>query len=104
MYWLLDCVYFCHTKSSSHLQVTEPCKTRTPEYFVITVMNSGRTANTTTIEYDHQSGPQVTIRIELPQNVDMCSLHVNISVGNSAGMSLPAEIDVGRSHHVFNHD
>jgi len=84
--------------------VTEPCKTRTPEYFIITVMNSGRTVNTTTVEYDHQSGPQVTIRIELPQNVDMCSLHINISAGNGAGMSLPTEIEVGRSHHVFNHD
>ena len=93
-------MYFCHTKSSSHLQVTEPCKTRTPEYFIISVMNSGRTVNTTTLEYDHQ----LAIRIELPQNVDMCNLHVNISVGNSAGMSLPTEIEVGRSHHVFNHD
>ena len=104
MYWLLDCVYFCHTKSSSHLQVTEPCKTRTPEYFVISVMNSGRTANTTTIEYDHQLGTQLAITIELPQNVDTCNLHVNIIAGNGAGMSLPAEIEVGRSHHVFDHD
>ena len=97
-------MYFCHTISNSHLQVTEPCKIRTPEYFIIIVMNSGRTVNTTTVPHDHQSGSQVTISIELPQNVDMCSLHVNISAGNSAGMSLPTEIEVGRSHHVLNHD
>ena len=97
-------MYFCHIKSSSHLQVTEPCKTRTPEYFIITVMNSGRTVNTTTVEYDHQLGSQLAITIELPQNVDMCSLDVNISAGNGAGMSLPTEIEVGRSYHVFNHD
>ena len=76
--------------------MTELCKTRTPEYFVISVTNSGRIVNTTTIEYDHQSGSQLVIRIELPQNVDTCSLHVNISAGNGAGMSLPTEIEVGR--------
>ena len=104
MYWLLDCVYFCYTKSSSHIQVAEPCLTRTPEYFIITVMNSGRTVNTTTVESDHQLGSQLAVTIEVPQNMNMCSLYVNISAGNSAGMSLPTEIEVGRSHHVFNHD
>ena len=73
---------------------------RTPNYFVITVTNSSRTINTTTVSHDHQSGSQVTIRIELPQNADMCSLVVSISAGNSAGMSSPTEIEVGRSHHV----
>ena len=92
-------MYFDHTKSSSHLQVTEPCKMRTPNYFIITVMNSGRTVNTTTVPHDHQSGSQVTTEIELPQNVDMCGLVVSIRAGNSAGMSSPTEIEVGRSHH-----
>ena len=73
---------------------------RTPEYFVITVMNSGRVAvNTTTVPRD-QSGSQVTIRIELSQNVDICSLVVSIRAGNSAGMSLPTEIEVGRSYYM----
>ena len=81
--------------------MTEPCKTRTPEYFVITVTNSGRTVSTTTVEYDHQLRSQVTIRIELPRNVDMCSLVVTIRAGNSAGMSSPTEIEVGRSHHIM---
>ena len=70
---------------------------RTPKYFVITLMTSGSIVNTTTVPHDHQSGSQVTITIELPQNVDMCSLHVNISAGNGAGMSLPTEIEVGKS-------
>ena len=70
---------------------------RTPGYFVITVMTSGRTVNITTVPHDHQSGSQVAIRIELPQNVDMCNLLVSISAGNSAGTSLPTEIEVGRS-------
>ena len=75
---------------------------RRPNSLHITVMTTGRVAvNTTTVRHDHQSGPQVTIRIELPQNVDMCSLHVNISAGNSAGLSSPTEIEVGRSHHAF---
>ena len=75
---------------------------RKPNYFVITVMTSGRVVvNTTTVHHDHQSGSQVAIRIELPQNVDTCSLHIYISVGNGAGMSLPTEIEVGRSHHMM---
>ena len=86
---------------NSLLQVPEPCKMRIPSYFVITVMTSGRTVNTTTVQYDTQSGSQVAIRIELPQNVDTCRLHVYISAGNGAGMSLPTEIEVGRSHHMM---
>ena len=64
-------------------------------------MNSGRTVNTTTVEYDHRLGSQLAITIELPQNVDMCSLDVTIRAGNSAGMSLPTEVEVGRSHHLI---
>jgi len=69
---------------------------RTPNYFVIAVMNSGGvTVNTTTVQYDHQ--PRFHSTIDLPHNVDMCSLHVNISAGNSAGMSHPTKIKVGKS-------
>ena len=61
-------------------------------------MTSGRVAvNTTAVHHDHQSGPQVVIRIKLPQNVDMCSLLVNIRAENNAGTSTPTEIEVGRS-------
>ena len=83
------------------LQVTEPCKVRRPNVFQITVMSSGRIVVNTTVQHDDQSGPQVAIRIELPRNVDMCSLVVTIRAGNSAGMSLPTEIQVGKSHHVI---
>ena len=35
--------------------------------------------------------------ISLPQDVDVCSLHVRISAGNSAGMSAPSEaVEVGK--------
>ena len=68
---------------------------RRPNSLHITVMNSGRTVNTTTVPHD-QSGSQATIRIELSQDVDMCSLVVTIRAGNSAGMSSPTEIEVGR--------
>ena len=81
---------------SSILQVTEQCKVRRPIFFRITLMTSGRvTLNTTTVLYD-QSGSQVTVTIEVPQNVDICSLIVNISAGNSAGLSSPTEVEVGR--------
>jgi len=69
---------------------------RKPNSLHITVMNSGRTVNTTTVPHDHQSGSQVTIRIELPQNVNTCNLVVTIRAENSAGMSSTTEIEVGR--------
>ena len=85
----------------SLLQVSEPCKIRTPEYFVITVMNSGGRIYTTTAEYDHQ--PRLHSTIDLPQNVDMCSLCVNISAGNCVGMSPPTKIEVGKSSFITFH-
>ena len=63
-------------------------------------MNSGRTVNTITVEYDHQLGSQLAIKIELPRNVDMCGLVVTIRAGNSAGMSSPTEIEVGKSYYM----
>ena len=80
----------------NHSQVADSCEMRRPNSLHITVMNSGGTVNTTTVQHDHQSGSQVTLSIELPQNVDMCSLVVTIRAGNSAGMSSPTEIQVGR--------
>ena len=68
------------------------------------VVTFGRTVNTTTVHHDHQSGPQVAIRIELPHNVDMCSLLVSIKAGNSAGLSSPTEIEVGKSQYAMNID
>ena len=81
--------------SDTLLQVTDSCEMKIPNFFNITVMTSDRVV-IKTVQHDYQSRSQV--RIELPQNVDMCSLHVSISVGNSAGTSSPTEIEVGRSH------
>ena len=78
--------------------MTEPCEVRRPNFLHITVVTFGRVAvNTTTVPHDRLSGPQVTVRVELPQNVNMCNLLVSIRAGNSAGMSSPTEIKVGRS-------
>ena len=45
----------------------------------------------------HQPGqPVADFTISLPPSVDVCSLHVRISAGNSAGMSAPSEaVEVG---------
>ena len=76
---------------------------RRPNSFHIAVTTSGRTVNTTSVHHDHHSGSQVTIRIELPHNVNMCNLLVSIRAENSAGLSPPTEIEVGRSLHVMHH-
>jgi len=57
------------------------------------------------VDHRHQSGPPVaTIHVTLPPNVDECNLIVRISAGNSAGMSLPTEITVGKLMTIFFHD
>ena len=71
------------------------CPSRIPEFFVITLMNSTRgVVNETTIP--HEPGqPVADFNISLTQ--DMCSLHVRISAGNSAGMSTHSEaVEVGK--------
>ena len=41
--------------------------------------------------------PVAEFTISLPQTVDVCSLYVRISAGNSAGMSAPGEaVEVGK--------
>ena len=46
----------------------------------------------------HDPGQAVAdFTISLPQSVDVCSLHVRISAGNSAGMSALSEaVEVGK--------
>ena len=46
----------------------------------------------------HDPGEAVAnFTITLPQSVNVCSLHVRISAGNSAGMSAPSEaVEVGK--------
>ena len=72
------------------------CTNRIPEFFIITLMDSaGRVLNT---RRQHQPGqPVANFTISVPQSVDMCTLHVRISAGNSAGMSAPSEaVEVGK--------
>ena len=72
------------------LQVTDPCIVRMPNTFLVTVMSSGGD-NITAVQYQI-----TTIHIALPQSVDECNLIVSIRVGNSAGMSSPTEIAIGK--------
>ena len=44
------------------------------------------------------------VTIEVPQNMDICNLIVSINAGNSAGLSLPTEVEVGRPLHELIHD
>ena len=57
--------------------------------------STGRAFNETR---QHQPGqPVADFTINLPQTVDVCSLHVKISAGNIAGMSAPSEpVEVGK--------
>ena len=71
------------------------CTSRIPEFFLITVMNTaGSVLNETR---QHEPGEVADFTISLPQSVDVCSLHLRIRAGNSAGMSAPSEVvDVGK--------
>ena len=66
-----------------------------PEFFLITLINSdGSVLNETR---QHQPGEVVDFTVSLPQSVDVCTLHVKIRAGNSAGMSAPSEaVEVGK--------
>jgi len=55
-----------------------------------------------TLRHGYQPGSQDTIDVPLNMNVDMCRLLVIIRAENSAGMSSPTEIEVGRSHYPLN--
>ena len=45
----------------------------------------------------HEPGEVADFTISLPQSVDVCSLHVRIRAGNSAGVSAPSEaVEVGK--------
>ena len=75
------------------------CASRIPEFFIITLMTpTGGVLNETTRQHDH--GQEVaSFTISLPLSVDICSLRVRISAGNSAGMSAPSEpveVEVGK--------
>lgn len=72
-------------------QVTDRC-TAISSSFLVTVMST----DVVIIKSVQQQHPVTTVHIVLPQDVDECNLIVNISVKNSAGMSTPTEITVGK--------
>jgi len=72
------------------IQVTEPCAVRVPNSFLVTVMSPDGIIIAT------EQYPVTAIHVTLPQSVDECNLTVNISAGNSAGMSPPTEISAGK--------
>ena len=77
------------------------CINRLPEYFVITVSSDERVFNET--RQHPQGQTQADFNISLPQSVDVCTLHVRIKAGNSAGMSAPSEaVEVGKSQLLLN--
>ena len=73
------------------------CTSRIPEFFLITVLTSaGRALRELNVTHD-QGQLVADFNISLPQSVDVCSLRVRISAGNSAGMSAPSEpVEVGK--------
>ena len=78
------------------------CPIRIPEFVLITLMTpDGSVLKESNIRHD-QGQPVADFNISLPQSVDVCSLHVRISAGNSAGMSAPSEaVEVGKLHFFF---
>ena len=53
---------------------------------------TGRVLKESSITHD-PGQPAADFTISLPQSVDVCTLRVRISAGNSAGMSAPSEAD-----------
>ena len=79
------------------------CTSRIPEFLIITLITSaGRVLWESNIT--HELGQELadfTISlVSLPPSVNVCTLHVRISAGNSAGMSAPSEaVEVGKLGH-----
>ena len=68
-----------------------------PEFFQTTVLTSaGRVLKESNMTHD--PGQAVAnFTLSLPQIVDVCTHHVRVSAGNSAGMSAPSEpVEVGK--------
>ena len=76
------------------MQMDAMCTSRMPEYFLITLLTTdGHILHKITVT--HQLEDTVAyFPVSLPQNVEVCTLHVRINAGNSAGMSAPSEIAV----------
>ena len=73
-----------------------------PEFFLVTLLTTdGRILHEITVT--HQ--PEDTVAhfpVNLPQNVDGCTLHVRMSAGNSVGMSAPSDVVItGKLYNVL---
>ena len=73
------------------------CTSRIPEFFNITVRTSAG-GILKKINITHELGREITdVTVSIPQSADVCTLRVEISAGNSAGMSSPTEtVHVGK--------
>ena len=74
----------------SFLQVNDTCTVRMPNSFLVTVMSTDGDI----IKTVQHSNTNVYVR--LPQNMEDCNLIVRISAVNSAGISPPTNITVGK--------
>ena len=83
------------------MQVDTVCISRVPELFLVTLIAPTRLVMKE-FNMTHQPGQAVAdFTVSLPQSVDVCSLRVKISAGNSAGMSAPTKIKVGKLQFGF---
>jgi len=89
-----------HCLQFSFVQVTDLCTLRIPDYFLVTVMSTDGVI-TTTVQHPVTTVHITTICVTLPQNDDNCNLTVRINAGNSAGVSSPTNITVGRLMTTF---
>jgi len=70
--------------------VTDPCTARKPNIFLVTVMSTVGVVIKTV-----RRPVTTTTHVELPLNVNEC-LIVNVSAANSAGITPPTKITVGK--------
>ena len=84
------------------MQVDTVCISRVPELFLFTLMASTQLV-VKEFNMSHEPGqPVADFTISLSKTIDVCSLHVKISAGNSAGMSVPSEtVEVGKLQFEF---
>ena len=73
-----------------YVQVNNMCTRRITEFFFITLVTSAGDILWES-NISHEPGEVADFNISLPQGADVCSFHVRISAGNSAGMSAPSE-------------
>ena len=77
------------------------CTSRIPEFFLITVLTSTGNVVNETRQHEPEE-PVADFTISLPQSVDVCTLHVRIRAGNSAGISASSDpVEIGKSQFSY---